>query len=117
MVIDGSDHPVAVFLRRLISARRADAGGLVEAELADVSGGGGDFGADLLVGGNQQGGAMPDLGAQGLGLGLPRGPLCGAAAGLGIGDREVFVRLEPGLVGVGDGIQRRLFAPFCWSNP
>jgi hypothetical protein len=58
-----------------------DAGGLVEAEFADVAGGGGDPGGDLLVASDQQRGAMPDLGGQGLGFGLPRDPCGGAAAG------------------------------------
>lgn len=70
-------NPVG-FLRR---ACGRDAGGLVEAEFADVAGGGGDPGGDLLVASDQQRGAMPDLGGQGLGLSLPRGPCCGAAAG------------------------------------
>src|SRR5579875_3934371 len=103
-VVDGL-NPV-VFLRRPCGR---DAAGLVEPEFADIAGGGGDLGRDFLVGGDQQRGAMADLGGQGLGLGLPRSPSCSADAGLAIGDRQVFVGLEPGLLGVGNGVQRPLF--------
>jgi len=60
---------------------------------------------------------MADLGGQGLGFGQPRGPWGGAAAGLAIGDREVFFRAETGVLGVGNGVERQLFGTVLLGKP
>ncbi|EJO91041.1 hypothetical protein MCOL_V202390 [Mycobacterium colombiense CECT 3035] len=95
VIVDGVD--VAV-LRRPVEGRA------LREIVADTGHRGGDLAGDLLVQGNQLGGAPADVAGEGLRLCLASGPLCCRSAAHAIGDRKVFAHLISGCLGILYGV-------------